>query len=143
LLVKLNCNIDQIHGLNGVLANKVKNFKIHYRVIHFYDQFVCNWKWNTPMKICQQPQLQKKTASIQIRNWMKNHIYTTFRTIFNHPIANFWRRRRFWVKVSTPKCNSDLSQIAIKAIVKPISEPKLERTCVQFQHKFSKVTNDN
>jgi hypothetical protein len=37
LLVKLKCNIDQIHGLNYVLANKVKNFKIHYKVIYFYD----------------------------------------------------------------------------------------------------------
>jgi hypothetical protein len=44
------CIIDQIHGLNWVLANKVKNFKIHYMVIWFYDQFVCYWKWNTPTR---------------------------------------------------------------------------------------------
>jgi hypothetical protein len=40
LLVNLKCNIDQIHGLNWVLANKVKNFKIYYTVICFYDKFV-------------------------------------------------------------------------------------------------------
>jgi hypothetical protein len=40
LLVMLNCNIAQIHGLNWVLAKKGKNFKIHYRVICFYDKFV-------------------------------------------------------------------------------------------------------
>jgi hypothetical protein len=30
--------------------DKVKNFKIHLTIIHFYDQFVCYWKWNTPTR---------------------------------------------------------------------------------------------
>ena len=35
MLVKLKCNKDHIHGLNWVLANKVKKLKIHYMDIIF------------------------------------------------------------------------------------------------------------
>jgi hypothetical protein len=46
----LKCNIAQIHDLNWVLAKKVKNFKIHYRVIRLYDKFIYYCKRNIPMR---------------------------------------------------------------------------------------------
>jgi hypothetical protein len=39
-------------------------------------------------------------------------------------------------KVTTPKCNQSRSAT-------PILRPKVDTTCLQFQHKRSKVTNSN
>jgi hypothetical protein len=36
LLVKLTCNKDCVYGLNRVLANIVKKFKIRYMAIFFF-----------------------------------------------------------------------------------------------------------
>jgi hypothetical protein len=73
LLVKLKCNRDHIFGLNWVLANIVKIFKIHYRVIRLFCKihsyikkknlpwWFFNWMWcTTGLTSCSKNQ------------WMKN-----------------------------------------------------------------------
>jgi hypothetical protein len=68
--------MDQIHGLNRVLANKVKNFKIHYTVICFYDQFVCNWKENTSMRDLSTTSAAKEDhINIDMKLDEKSHLY--------------------------------------------------------------------
>jgi hypothetical protein len=95
LLVKLKCNIDQIHGLNWVLVKKVKNFKIHYTIIHFYDKFVCYCKRNISTRGLSTCTAAKATQEVYPqKTWMKNRLiqhskrlkdekpfYTTFRAI--------------------------------------------------------------
>jgi hypothetical protein len=69
----LKCNIAQIHGLNWVLAKKVKNFKIHYRVIRFYDKFVYYCKRDTPMRgLSMCTAVEAALALYSQKVWMKN-----------------------------------------------------------------------
>jgi hypothetical protein len=74
LLVKLKCNRDHIHGLNWVLADKVKRFKIHYIVIHFVlskkkrpPHWFLSWMWcMTCLSSCLIKKLDEKFISFSI-----------------------------------------------------------------------------
>ena len=53
LLIKLKCNRGHIYGLNLVLANIVKKFKIHYMVICYFTKIVLTQRERSLMVIFQ------------------------------------------------------------------------------------------